>query len=162
MQKSELCLSFYFLGIISVNMCINKGSTGTLVFQFCTLILTLTFLLFSISSYQYPSFSRFHISTLSYSPAGNLIKSQIFKVSVYLMLPVPSWRAKMIQCLRQLMVIYLPSITSPMGDAQKACLSAEQPNVNIARLIQVMQRAGLEGATGNHNDTKRLLLQFTN
>ncbi len=69
---------------------------------------------------------------------------------------------KMIQCLRQLMVIYSPSIASPVGNAQKACLPAGHPNVNIASLIWVMQRAGLEGATGNHSDTIRLLPQFTN
>lgn len=34
--------------------------------------------------------------------------------------------------------------------------------MNLAGLIWVMQSAGLEGATGNHGDTKRLLPQFTN
>lgn len=60
------------------------------------------------------------------------------------------------------MVIYLPSITSPLGDSEKACLSAGRMNVNITRLIWVLQRAGLEGAMGDHNDTKRFPPQFSN
>lgn len=52
------------------------------------------------------------------------------------------------------MDIYLPSITSPVGDAQSACLPAGRLNVAVTHLIWVMQRVGLEGARGNHHDTK--------
>lgn len=52
------------------------------------------------------------------------------------------------------MDIYLPSITSPAGDAQSSCLPAGRLNAAITHLIWVMQREGLEGARGNHHDTE--------
>ena len=146
---SSYLIFFFLKWRLSVCIFLQTHNWQALLFEFCSfLYFNLTeILLFIVScKHLFFSFSNVfflniylmqgsYIFTISYSAAGNLIMKQNFKVYVSISAAGLSWRAKMIPCLRQLMAIYFPSITWPMGDAQRACLLAGQTNVNIPRLI---------------------------